>query len=203
MTQSYCGQCGQAALADELFCVGCGQRLRRPGPSAPAAESDNAASLAEDEIAMRHAVELIARGEPKVAITVLERLVQERPAWAIARAYLGLAYLRITQVADARAELEESVRLAPESFVCRSKYAEFLARLGFYDQAANQLDIALAGHPPDSDSRLAAMELRTFSRDKAKGIYYRHSTSPLQFRLRNLLPSRSSTPPATAPIERG
>ena len=89
----------------------------------------------------------------------------------------------MTRVADSRAELEEAIRLAPESFICRSKYAEFLARIGFYDQAVAQLDIALRVAAPDSESRLAAIELRDYSRGKSKGIYYRPLAYPKLSRL--------------------
>jgi Tfp pilus assembly protein PilF len=116
--------------------------------------------------------------DPETAIGSLEQLIAERPDWAIARAYLGIAYLRATRVADAREALEAAVQIAPASFICRSKYGEFLARLGFYDQAKDQLDVALSMPAPDNDSRYAAMELRQFCKDKSKGIFYRQSEFP-------------------------
>ena len=137
-----------------------------------------------ETIALRRAVDLLAKKDIKAAVFLLERLVSDDEGWAIARAYLGIAYLRATRVADAREQLEKAVAQAPDSFVCRSKYAEFLARLGFYDQAMVQLDHALANSPPDNDSRFAAMELRQFCKDKSKGIFYRNAAYP------NLSPRR-------------
>jgi Tfp pilus assembly protein PilF len=128
---------------------------------------------------------MLARNDVPGALAILEPLCADEPSMAIARAYRGIAYLRLVRVADARDELEEAVRLAPESFICRSKYAEFLGRLGFFDQAVAQLDAALAVSAPDLESRRAAIELRQFCRDKAKGIYYRHTGRP---KLSNLLP---------------
>ena len=181
MSLRYCGNCGRAAATGESFCVACGLRLR------PVSISDGEASGAtttanpafrDDQIALRHAVGLLAKREVATAVTVLERLCDERPDWAVARAYLGIAYLRVTRIADARAELEEAVRMAPESFICHSKLGEFLARLGFYDQAMRELDVALALPPPDSESFHAAMELRQFTKDKSKGIFYRQTGYP-------------------------
>lgn len=181
MALRFCGHCGQSAQPDESFCVACGQKLRT-AEVAPA-------NAAEDSIVLRHALGLLAKNDAKAARVVLQRLCDEQPEWAVARAYLGIAHLRLTDVADARAELEEAVRLAPESFICHAKYAEFLARLGFYDMAATQLDQALAHDAPDAESRHAAMELRQFSRDKSKGIYYRHSNYP-KLRLGRFSPAR-------------
>ena len=59
-----------------------------------------------------------------------------------------------------------------------------------FDQAVNHLDIALASEAPDAATEAAARELRSFCRDKSKGIYYRTTASPLRWRLSNFLPNR-------------
>lgn len=181
MSVRYCGNCGQAAAPEESFCIACGVRLRPlPSPNEDASHVALAADpgFRDDQIALRHAVGLLAKREIATALPVLERLCAERPDWAVARAYLGIAYLRATRIAESRAELETAVRIAPESFICRSKLGEFLARLGFYDQAMRELDAALAVPPPDTESYHAAMELRQFCKDKAKGIFYRQTGYP-------------------------
>jgi Tfp pilus assembly protein PilF len=184
MTVSYCGHCGESSAGDESFCVACGHRLRRPE-----VQSGGDVSTADNEsLPLRQALKLLAAGEPAAAADLLKVLVEAEPAWAVARAYLGLAHLQMASVAEARTELEEAVRLAPGSFICRTKYAEFLARLGFYDTAVVQLDAALQFAAPDAESLHAARELRAFCRDKAKGLFYRQTASPLAFRFRNLLP---------------
>ncbi len=180
----FCGSCGQLARDAESFCVGCGQRLRH-GAELPSASHESR----DDAIALRYALDLLASRQAPIALTVLSRLVTDRPEWAIARAYLGIAYLRTMKIPEARDELEAAVRIAPKSFICRAKYAEFLCRLGFYDQAMNQLDVALAHPAPDADSRYAAMELRQFSKDNAKSLYYREFRYP-SLPLRKLLPGR-------------
>lgn len=177
MDVKFCGQCGEAVQPANRFCSACGTNLVAIQAVAPLANP----SL----LRLKAAVESLAKNDASVALAILDQLCADEPGLAIARAYRGIAYLRLTRVADARDELLESVALAPESFICRSKYAEFLARLGFYDQAVEQLDIALVHGAPDSESRLAAIELRQFSREKMKGIYYRHTGYP---KLSNILP---------------
>ena len=199
MAMSFCGKCGEAAPGDDLFCTGCGARLRASVAQARA----DAAEVSDEMVALKHAVRLMAAGEPGTARAVLEGLVAEQPEWAVARAYLGLAYLRLTRVADARDELEWAVRLAPGSFICHSKYAEFLAQLGFYDQAVRELDLALQIGAPDGGSDRAARELREFSKGKAKGLYYRHAVSPLRFNLKNFWPGRANAAGRPPVIERG
>lgn len=190
----YCGRCGQAAVDGERFCVVCGTALRTVVQVEPAAEVSSA---------LRHAVALLARGDHQEALDQLTGVCRDDPANAVARAYLGIAHLRLAHVADARFELEEAVRLAPESFICRTKLAELLARLGFYDQAQAQLDVALGLQPPDGDSRLAAMELRQFCKDKAKGLHYKHLAYP-RLPFRSLVPRRKAHQAAlAATTERG
>lgn len=207
MGVSYCGQCGEGTRDAELFCIACGQRLRRPEeklPRTPARETteDELAPVAnEDRIVLQHALDLLARRDAPTAVAILERLCAERPDWAVARAYLGIAYLRTTRVAEARWEVEEAVRQAPKSFICRTKLAEFLARLGFYDQAMAQLDRALLLPVPDIESHHASMELRQFCKDKSKGIFYRETGYP---RLSRLAPWRRARQVATTvQTERG
>jgi Tfp pilus assembly protein PilF len=139
-------------------------------------------------------VALLAAGHNEAAVSALEELLRLTPGWAAARSYLGIAYLRCTRVPEARRELEDALRIAPRSFICLTKYAEFLARLGFYDQALARLDSALQGEAPDVPARLAAMELARFCKERAKGIYYRQTASPRLFRARNLLPRRHRQP---------
>ena len=206
MAMIFCGHCGESAIASELFCVSCGGKLRLPAHGAatdvvssqaaafepsmpsmasmPSSQRDADATVAaatvleEDGIALRYALDLLAKGDAKTAKVILLRLTEEQPRWAVARAYLGIAYMRLTEVADARVELERAVADDPESFICHSRYAELLARLGFYDKAMRQLDVALDLGAPDTDSRYAAMELRQFCKDKSKGIFYRELAYP-------------------------
>ncbi len=205
MAMIFCGHCGESATASELYCVSCGGKLRLPATrsaeaiSSPAHPSEvlavvdvlelvdiahsgdasaNAHPQGEDAIALRHAVDLLAKGDAKAAKYILLRLTEERPAWGVARAYLGIAYMRLTEVADARFELEKAISDEPGSFICHSRYAELLARLGFYDKAMRELDIALDLGAPDTESRYAAMELRQFCKDKGKGIFYKELAYP-------------------------
>lgn len=193
MHGGYCGHCGEAAGEGERFCVACGTTLRIVGHR----------EAITDSSPLRHAVELLARREHQQALRELTAICADDPDSAVARAYLGIAHLRLAQVADARFELEEAVRMAPESFICRAKFAELLARIGFYDQAQAQLDAALSLQPPDGDSRLAAMELRQFCKDKAKGLHYKHLAYP-RLPFGSFIPRRKAHQAAlTATTERG
>lgn len=132
--------------------------------------------------ALAAAVDRIACGYPGEALSALEALCAAYPGWAVARAYLGTAYLGLARVAEARDELELAVGLAPESFICRLRHAEFLARMGFFDLAAVELDAALHVPAPDIGARDAALSLRAFCRQKARGLFYRE-TPDLRSRL--------------------
>ena len=201
VAMSYCGHCGQAVTEAEQFCVACGERLRRPDESVQADGRESQAAR-DDLVVLKHGVGLLERRDPKTAVTVLEGLCAERPDWAVARAYLGIAYLRCTRVADARWELEESVRLAPDSFICRTKLAELLARLGFYDQALDQLDAAVQLPPVDADSRHAALELRQFCKEKSKGMFYRKTGYP-NLRLGRFIPRHHPHPTTVVQTDGG
>jgi hypothetical protein len=204
MAVSYCGSCGEAAGDAERFCVACGDPLRRP--AAAEAGLPAAAEIApigrEDRIVLQHAVKLLERREHATAVTVLERLCAEQPEWAVARAYLGVTYLRSTRIADARWELEQAVKLAPESFICRTKLAEFLARLGFHDQALEQLDVAISLPSASAESHHAALELRQFCKEKAKGIFYRKTGYP-RLKLGRFVPRQRAHSTTTVLTERG
>lgn len=121
------------------------------------------------------AVDRIACGFPAEALPSLEVLAAEYPDWAVARAYLGTAYVGVTRVEPAREALEAAVALAPESFICRLRFAEFLARMGQYGPAVAELDVALHVPAPDAGARDAAVALRAFCLQRAHGEYYRET----------------------------
>ena len=183
MVAAFCGHCGVKSEAEESFCVACGAALRRGAIETVEAKSD-------ERTLLQHALKLLSSGQVPLAKGEIERLLEARPAWAVARAYLGIAYLRLNVVGNAREACERAVAEAPESFICHSKYAEVLARLGFYDQAMHQCDLALSGPSPDTASEMAARELREFCKEKGKGLFYRQVAPPSRLRLRNLVSRR-------------
>ncbi len=168
----FCGRCGEQAAAIDFFCTGCGQPLRnqvsRPPPEEPKG----------DLATLQEAIRLLATRDAAAAVTLLEDLCGRSPEWAVARAYLGSAYLATFRVSDAREELEAAVALAPESFICQLRYAEFLARLGFFDQATAHLQEALSLPAPDSESRRYASELLKACRHRSAGLFYRRIAAP-------------------------
>ena len=198
MTTRFCGQCGREAAIDDRFCTSCGH----PCAAVEAEHAPPVGAAADGRNPLKAAVALLAAGHNEAAAAALEELVRGAPAWAAARSYLGIAYLRCTRVAEARRELEEALETAPRSFICLTKYAEFLARLGFYDQALERLDAALMGDAPDGLRASRQSELARFCKERVKGIYYRQTASPRRFRVRNLLPGGTASPYPRAPANR-
>lgn len=144
---------------------------------------------------LERAVASIGRGRYCDAASELSEAVQAWPEWAPARAYMGLAYLRLGEVDEARHECETAMMIAPTSFICRFVFAEYWARLGYYDRAMEQLDEAVGLTAPSVQSLLAALDFRRYCRDRAKGIYYRRTAFP---RLDRLWPfGRRARKPAT------
>jgi len=142
--------------------------------SSPAAGPPSDAALT----ALRSAVDLLASGQPREAIPGLEALVQGYPDWAIARAYLGSAYIEVARVEEARVALELAVAAAPGSFVCGHRHAQYLTRMGFFDQAVTELDRVLRLPAPDMESRQDALMLREACARRSRGIYYRTTAMP-------------------------
>jgi tetratricopeptide (TPR) repeat protein len=133
----------------------------------------------EDRLAaLREAVDLLALERPAEAASRLETLVSADGSWAVARAYLGTAYLRLARVEDARVELEAAIEGEPASFICRVRHAEYLARMGFFDRAADELDVALRLPAPDAASRQDALMFRAMCARRSSGLYYRRTSLP-------------------------
>jgi predicted Zn-dependent protease len=147
------------------------------------------------------AVDRIASGFPTEAVDALQQLCAEHPDWAVARAYYGTALLGAHRVVEARETLEDAIALAPESFICHMRYGEYLARTGFYDRAAHELEIALHLPAPDTGARDAAAMLRSFCRQRARGMFYRE-TPNLRSRLQPLLSRFQRRSVADAETER-
>jgi Tfp pilus assembly protein PilF len=146
---------------------------------------------------------LLVGGDHVAARQQLEGLRALHPAHPLVHAYLGVAYLREARVDDARAALDEAVRLDPESFTCQMAYGEFHARLGYFDRAVTAIDCALRAPTLSLEARQTAIELRRFCSERTAGLYYRriaHPRLPRLFRRRRtdaalstMLESRSVT----------
>lgn len=150
---------------------------------------------------LAQAVDRIASGFPGEVVDDLEQLCAEFPDWAVARAYYGTALLGVHRVIEARETLEDAIALAPESFICHMRYAEHLARTGFYDRAADELDIALHLPAPDLGARDAATALRSHCKQRARGMFYRE-TPDMRSRLQPLLSRILRRPVVGAETER-
>ncbi len=169
---AFCTACGAGADLDDRFCSACGNELRLPhlvaSQMAPEVETDR----------LRRAHQLLVTGDVHGAIPLLEQLVADRPDWPALRAYLGVAYVRMARVTEAQTAIEEALGQDPHDFTCRMAYGEYYARLGFYDKAVGQLNLALTSATPGEEPYRAAFELRRFCADKAKTLFYRETALP-------------------------
>jgi tetratricopeptide (TPR) repeat protein len=166
----FCTACGSGVGAEARFCASCGASLL---PRQPEAFGDNAAVAT-----LTRAQRLLDDNEVASAIPLLEELCRNEPTWASSRISLGIAYLRIARVDDAADALIQAEELQPDSFSCELAWAEYQARLGFYDRAVSRLDRALALEPPSLLAHTAAVELRRVCREQAKHLYYRKTMVP-------------------------
>ena len=116
---------------------------------------------------------LMARGKPSDAIEVLQGVLKDDPKSARAHHLLGLAFAEKNELARARMELTEAVKLAPNSSQARTALAQvFLAERAF-DQAIEQAQAAIR---LNARNLLAAVilgdaYLRKGKPDKAKQVY--------------------------------
>lgn len=170
----YCGHCGARTASAGRFCTGCGQSLRGRSGDSESASPEAAGDLAVLEESLRR----LATGDPAAAIPPLEDLCRRRPEWAVASAYLGTAYFGVFRVSDARDLLEHAVRLDPESFICRVQYGHFLARLGFFDQAAEHVQAAMLLAAPSEAQRHFAAELLRMCKERSRDLFYRKIAAP-------------------------
>jgi tetratricopeptide (TPR) repeat protein len=163
-----CRTCGGEVASSARFCASCGTAIEHVQ-----------AEVAPDRVQRLLAAQrLIDLGDLASSISMLEALRAEASDWASARIALAIAYVRAARVDDARDELEAAEATAPGSFQCELAWAEYQARLGFYDRAVTRLDRALALDPPSLQAHTAATELRRVCRERAKHLYYRHATLP-------------------------
>ena len=166
----FCTACGSSAGAGARFCASCGASLELRQSDISGGDTAVAA--------LTRAQRLLDDNEIASAIPLLEELCRNEPDWASAQINLGIAYLRVARVDDAADTLTRAEELQPDSFSCEVAWAEYQARLGFYDRAVSRLDRALALEPPSLLAHSTAVELRRVCREQAKHLYYRKTMVP-------------------------
>jgi len=85
----------------------------------------------------------LARGKPDEAIDLLQGVLKDEPQMASGHHYLGLAYVQKNDVPQARRELTEAVRLAPNVGEIRTALASLHLSEGSHDLAVEQAQAAL------------------------------------------------------------
>ncbi len=170
--QQFCTVCGARVETEHHFCGACGTALPAVAGEAPGAGASAPLS------ALRAAQQLLHAGKTRDAIRTVEAICGEHPEWASARIVLGIAYLRAGRVLDAQDALEAAERLAPGTFAGEVAFAEYHARLGFFDRSVERLERALALPAPSVQAHDAALELRRYCREHTTSLFYRRLAWP-------------------------
>lgn len=172
----FCTACGTAAQAEARFCASCGTRLFSTATAiAPGDGGDPGVSSLSR---LQAAQALLDDGSAQAAVPSLEALCAEFPQWTAAWVNLAIARLRAGRVHESEDALEVVEALAPGSFECEMAFAEFHARLGFYDRAAARLSRALDLTAPDARARDTAVDLHRYCTERAKKMFYRSTPLP-------------------------
>ncbi|HEY4035803.1 MAG TPA: tetratricopeptide repeat protein [Ktedonobacteraceae bacterium] len=101
------------------------------------------------------------------------------PAYASARAYIGILLLGLYDADGAQSELEQALHDDPTNLLVHIKYAEFYYRLGFFPRAVVLLERGLkAPHRANEHVVAMARSLLTQSRQKSKNIIVRDPPDP-------------------------
>ena len=66
---------------------------------------------------------------------------------------MGIVLLELDRITDAQTQLEEAVRLQPDSVSARINLSELLVRLKNYDEALMHLEVVLQVNSQDPDAR--------------------------------------------------
>ena len=199
----YCTRCGKANPADAQFCAKCGHSITpvasADSPYAAALDllntgkTDDAITLLKETLADRVAADdsqsrarlayLLAvahlrREEMAEARTALETSLAADPHNAVAHAYYGITLMEKADIEGARAELQEAIRLEPRNAVVHIKMAEYSYRLGFYPDAARNLETARKLPMPNPETAAYAAHLSEQARTKSKNIVVRNVNLP-------------------------
>src|SRR5574341_352198 len=110
----------------------------------------------------------LARGNPDEAIPALQRVTKEEPRFALAHRYLGLAFQTAGQLAQARRELIEAVKLAPLQVDSRVELAALHLAEGSVDLALEQAQAAVGLNPFHAGAAIVLGEVYLRKGDKAR-----------------------------------
>lgn len=89
----------------------------------------------------------LAKRETDEAMTLLQGVIKDEPQFAEAHYFLGLAFLQKQQVAQARGEIGEAVKIAPNLIDARIALAGLHLAEGAWDLAIEQAQTALKLNP--------------------------------------------------------
>ena len=125
------------------------------------------------------AMAYLEQAKMEEAMQSLRDALSVNPAYASARAYIGILLLQLHDVDGAQREFEQALHDDPTNLLVHIKYAEFYYRLGFYPRAVALLEQGLkAPHRANEHVVAMARSLLTQSRQKSKSIIVRDPPDP-------------------------
>ena len=121
------------------------------------------------------------------AIQAFTKALAVDPAYAPARAFLGIELLKKYRVHEAEAALEQALNGDPTNLLVHIKYAEYYYRLGFYHRAVGMLEQGLQT-PHGANEHVVALARRFLldARRKSKNSILREPPDPRPVRLLRL-----------------
>ena len=116
----------------------------------------------------------IEQGSGEKTVRSLEAALKADPAYAQARAFLGIELLKQYDVHRAEDELAQALKDEPSNLLVHIKYAEYYYRLGFYHRAVTILEDGLhSRHGANEHVVALAKHLLTQARQRTKGTILR------------------------------
>jgi tetratricopeptide (TPR) repeat protein len=176
---AFCPDCGLQLWSQWGFCPRCGRTLEdlhvslwesSSGPDAPPPKVHSAAA--------NEALDLLRAGLQAEAEERLQASLHESPADVEVRLMLADIALKRFEVQEAGALYDEAAAVAPDHFLARLRRAEFLARLGRYSDAVQDLSAARKLPAPDFQTLLYSQELYRWVSTRLQGTFTRTTGPP-------------------------
>src|SRR6266705_2807510 len=115
----------------------------------------------------------LARGKSEEVIELLQGVIKDDPQWAPGHQFLGLAFAAKNDVAQARRELTEAVKLNPNLAEARTALAAIHLAAGSFDLAIEEAQAALRLNPRNikAAGSLGDAYLRKNELDKGQQVF--------------------------------
>jgi tetratricopeptide (TPR) repeat protein len=116
------------------------------------------------------ALELMNHGEPSLAATCFEQIVEMRPDFADAHVGLGIAYAVIGKIYSAMDHLEEAASLEPNNFFAHFKLGQLMFKLHVPMKGYEEMQKALACATSIDERKLVGHLIHEQKQREEKGL---------------------------------